>query len=131
MQKSTAKADNCARNLKDVLSLRGFTVAESKDASWPKLTLNTAEMSIKIEAADMVSPDIFGNSIKAFAPHFVVVAVDENAADSYIKLTKVLVEVAKLGMKVIIKTSATNLAAAEASAGTEVVYDILWPVHGA
>lgn len=131
MQKSTAKAESCARNLKDVLSLRGFSVAESKVSGWPKLTLNTAEMSIKIESVDMISKDVFGNDLKAFAPHFVVVAIDENAADSHVKLTKVLVEVAKLGMKVIVKTSAVDLADAEAADGTEVVYDILWPVHGA
>lgn len=129
MIKSTAKADSVARELKDKLALRGFSVAESKVNGWPKLTID-AVASIKIEAVDMVSKDIFGNDLKAFAPHKVDVAIKSDEVAAIATTAKIMQEVAKLGMKVVIKSNAV-LATAEASDGEEIIADVIWPSFGA
>jgi len=131
MAKSTAKAEAWARDLKDRLEFRGYTVTESKDAEgWPKLTINTNEASIRMEQADAVSKDIFGNDNKAFAPHFVDFASRDDAMTTA-KATEITTEIAKTGAeKLYVKTDATSLATAEAAAGTEVRFDIRWPTKG-
>jgi len=131
MAKSTAKAEALARDLKERLERRGFAAAESKDAQgWPKLTLNTDEASIRIEAEDAVSKDIFGNDNKAFAPHFLDYASRDDAMDT-LKNAQILTEVVKMGVsKMIVKTHATVLATAEAAAGDAVEFDDRWPTKG-
>lgn len=132
MAKSTAKAESLLRDLKDRLELRGYSVAESKDGNgWPKLTLNTNEASIRMEAADAVSKDIFGNSLQAFAPHFMDFASRDDAASIALKRAEIMAEVVKTGIeKVVFKTHATVLATAEAAAGDEIVFDVRWPTKG-
>ena len=129
--KSTAKAEALLRDLKDRLEFRGFEVAESKDAQgWPKLTLNTNEASIRMEVADAVSKDVFGNDLKAFAPHAIEVASRADAID-VVAHSKILLEVVKMGTeKTIIKTDASDLAAAEATAGEAIGFDVTWPTKG-
>lgn len=131
MAKSTAKAEALSRDLKDRLEQRGFTVAESKDGNgWPKLTLNTNEASLRIEAADAVSKDVFGNDLKAFAPHSIDFASRDDAMTS-LKVAQILQEVGKMGIdKTIVKTHADTLATAEAAAGTVIVWDQRWPTKG-
>ena len=131
MAKSTAKAESLARDLKDRLEFRGFTVAESKDSNgWPKLTLNTDEASIRIEAEDAISKDVFGNDLVAFAPHFLDYASRNDAMDT-LKNTKIQSELIKMGVnKQIVKTHASVLATAEAAAGDAVEFDIRWPNKG-
>jgi len=126
--KSTAKAENLMRDLKDRLVQRGFSVSESKDGNgWPKLTLGT-DASIRIESADAVSKDIFGNSLVAFAPHFLeLAAIDAMTKQNF---AKVLVEVAKMGVDKNIVKSGANLAAAEAAAGEAIIFDMRWPTKG-
>lgn len=129
--KSTAKAEAILRDLKDRLELRGFTVTESKDSEgWPKLTLNTNEASIRVEADDAVSKDVFGNDLKAFAPHRLDFASRDDAMDTA-KATKITIETAKCGVnKTVVKTHATDLATAEAAAGEEITFDTTWPTKG-
>jgi len=131
MTKSTAKAEALSRDLKERLERRGFTAAESKDAQgWPKLTLNTNEASLRIEAEDAVSKDVFGNALVAFAPHKVEFASRDDAMDS-LKASKILLEVIKMGIeKTIVKTDATSLATAEAAAGEALTFDQSWPTKG-
>ena len=129
--KSTAKAEAIARDLKEKLEFRGFSIAESKDANgWPKLTLNTNEASIRFEAEDAVSKDVFGNDLVAFAPHKVEFA-SRNDAMSTLIVSKIMTELIKIGTnKAVVKTHATVLATAEAAAGDEVQFDIQWPGKG-
>ena len=132
MAKSTAKAEALARDMKDRLEFRGFTVAESKDSEgFPKLTLNTDESSIQFEDRDAVSKDIFGNDLRAFAPHSVKWSSREDAV-GLLEATQILTEIQKTGMeKVKVHTDATTLATAEgAAADGEVIFDIRWPTKG-
>ena len=131
MAKSLAKADALSRNLKERLQFRGFAVSESRDANgWPKLTLNSNEASLVIIGADAVSKDIFGNDLVAFAPHRIEFASRDDAMSS-LKVSQIQLEVIKMGVeKEVIKTHATVLASAEASAGTAMVFDVQWPTKG-
>ena len=132
MAKSISKADALQRDLKERLEFRGFSVSESRDSEgWKKLTINTDEASIRIEAEDMVSTDIFGNPNVAFAPHFMDFSSRDDAM-STAKVSKILVEVYKMGVsKTNIKTHATVLATAEAAAPSEVIeYDVQWRTKG-
>ena len=116
-----------ARDLKERLERRGFACAESKDANgWPKLTLNTNEASIRIEAADAVSKDVFGNDNKAFAPHNLDFASRNDAMDS-LTVSKIMQELVKMGTDIIVKTHADTLATAEAAAGEKLIFDDRWP----
>ena len=128
MAKSTAKAESLLRDLKDRLEERGFSVSESKDAQgWPKLTLGT-DASVRMEAADAVSKDVFGNDNKAFAPHTLeLAAIDAMSKAEY---SKVLIEVSKMGVDKNIVKSGANLVTAEAAAGDEIIFDIRWPTKG-
>jgi hypothetical protein len=132
MAKSTAKAESLLRDLKDRLELRGFAIAESKDSEgWPKLTLNTDEASIRMEAVDMVSKDVFGNDNVAFAPHFIDFASRDNMATATVSRAEIMIELAKTGIdKTIVKTHATVLATAEAAVGDAIVADVRWPTKG-
>jgi len=131
MAKSTAKSESLLRDLKDRLELRGYSVSESKDANgWPKLNINSDEASIRMESEDAVSKDIFGNDLKAFAPHFIDFASRADAI-GVLQAAEIMTELAKTGIeKVIVKTHATVLATAEAAAGDEVIYDVRWPTKG-
>ncbi len=132
MAKSTAKAESLIRDLKDRLELRGYTVAESKDSEgWPKLTLNTDEASVRMEAVDAVSKDIFGNDNVAFAPHFIDFASRDDASGITVSRAEIMTELAKTGIdKVIIKTHADTLATAEAADGDAIIFDVRWPTKG-
>jgi hypothetical protein len=132
MAKSIAKADALQRDLKERLEQRGFLVSESRDAEgWKKLSLNTNEASIRIEAEDMVSKDIFGNDNVAFAPHFLDFSSRDDAMDSA-KVAKILIEVYKMGVsKTHIRTHATSLASAEAAAPSDSLeFDEIWKTKG-
>lgn len=131
MAKSTAKAEALSRDLKERLERRGFTVAESKDANgWPKLTLNTDEASIRIEAQDAISKDVFGNDLVAFAPHQLEYASRDDAMDTLTN-AQILNEVIKMGVsKLVVKTHADTLATAEAATGTAIEFNDRWPTKG-
>lgn len=127
---STAVSEAQARNLKEKLERRGFTVSESKTSEgYAKLTLNTDEASIVIEQKDAISKDIFGNDLKAFTPHTLTFASRDDAMSSLV-VSKIMIELAKVGMEIVVKTHATVLATAEAATGTVLDFDTLWPVMG-
>jgi hypothetical protein len=128
--KSIAKADAWLRDLKERLVLRGFSCADSRDVNgWPKLTLNTDEASIRIEANDAISKDVFGNALVAFTPHKLYFA-SRNDAMSTLVVSKLMSEIVKLGIKMVVQTHATVLATAEAAAGDEVIVDVQWSAAG-
>lgn len=130
MAKSTAKAEALARELKERLEFRGFAVAESKDSEgFPKLTLNTDEASILIEQQDAVSKDIFGKDLLAFTPHKLSFASRDDAM-SALKVSKIMAEVGKIGIAVVVKTHPTVLATAEGVDGEKIEFDVRWATKG-
>ena len=110
---STAKSEAVARDLKEVLEKRGFSVVESQLAKGKKLAID-ADMSIRIESKDAVSKDIFGNDLDSFTPHEVKFAID-NAVATHSEVAKVMIELAKFGFALKIGEGA-NLGAAETAA---------------
>lgn len=128
MAKSTAKAEALMRDLKERLVARGFSAVESKDAEgFPKITLGS-EAEISIVGVDGVSKDVFGNDNYSFAPHKVIFLSAD--ANTKVSVCKILNEVIKMGIdKLVVKTGA-DLAAAEAAAGDEIVFDYRWPTKG-
>ena len=129
MAKSYAKAEAMARDLKDRLEFRGFSVAEAKNAGgWPRLEIDTDQASVEIEGTDAVSKDVFGNALTSFAPHKAQLAKADAQSDQ--DFAKISLELAKTGIdKTTVKNGAT-LAAAEASAGEEISADVRWPTKG-
>jgi Holliday junction resolvase len=127
---SKAKSQAMARDLKSSLEKRGFSVVQSDLAKGTKLAIDSS-MSIKIEAKDAVSKDIFGNSLDSFAPHEVKFAID-NAVATHTEVAKVMMELAKQGVALKIGEAAT-LAAAEtaADAAEEQRHNMMWPTKGA
>ena len=127
---SKAKSQAMARELKSSLEKRGFSVVQSDLAKGTKLAIDSS-MSIKIEAKDAVSKDIFGNSLDAFTPHEVKLAID-NAVATHTEVAKVMMELAKQGVALKIGEGAT-LAAAETAADSaeEQRHNMMWPTKGA
>jgi len=125
--KSTAKSAAWMRDLKDKLVLRGLSVVESLDNGWSELTINTDQAYIKIEAVDAVSKNILGMDLKAATPHELVFAIDE--AINLVVLSKLYVEISKLGIAILFKSGAT-LALAKAAVGEEIMYDVRFPTKG-
>jgi len=129
MAKSTAKSEAVARDLKDRLEQRGFTVAESKtNDGWARLVIGANEASIEIEAVDAVSKDVFGNANVAFAPHEARLALIDAMSKS--DAATIEQELAKAAIDKTILKEGANLAAAEADPGTEIVWDVRWPTKG-
>ena len=127
---STAKAESVARDLKEVLEKRGFSVEESIEAKGRKLTIDTDKMSIRFEAKDAVSKDIFGNDNDAFTPHECKLAIDDAATST--EVAKVMLDLAKFGFGLKIGEGAT-LGAAETAAddAEELAHNVHWPTKGA
>lgn len=127
---SKAKSQAMARDLKSALEKRGFSVVESDLAKGTKLAID-ADMSIRIEAKDAVSKDIFGNALDSFAPHEVKLAID-NAVATHTDVAKVMMELAKHGVALKIGEDATlNDAEAAADAAEEQRHNVAWPTKGA
>lgn len=147
--KSTAKAQAQARELKEKLALRlkGSAsidqVRQANDANgWPILFCSNggAEaagdevIALRIKAQDAVSKDIFGNSLTAFSPHAIELAY-EAGEPSLLNLALVMVEVAKIGMKLEIKVIPALTAVSEASMNAAAPaasheYEVQWPSKG-
>ena len=127
---SKAKSQAVARDLKEVLEKRGFSVAESDTAKGKKLVIDSC-ISVRIEAKDAVSKDIFGNAVDAFTPHEVKLAVD-NAVATHSQVAKVMIDLAKQGFGLKIGEAAT-LADAETAADSaaEERHNIMFPTKGA
>ena len=127
---STAKSEAVARDLKESLEKRGFAVVESALAKGRKLAIDS-DMSIRIEAKDAVSKDIFGNAVDAFTPHEVKFAID-SAVATHSEVAKVMLELGKIGFALKIGEDAT-LAAAETAADSAEAeqHNVAWPTKGA
>jgi hypothetical protein len=128
---SKAKAEASARSLKESLEKRGFSVVESNLPKGKKLTINTDQASIRIEAQDAVSKDIFGNDLDAFTPHDAKLAIN-NATASHSDIAKIMIDLAKIGFDLKIADDAT-LGAAETAADSAEANrnNIMWPTKGA
>lgn len=127
---STAKSEAVARDLKQSLEKRGFTVVESALAKGRKLAID-ADISIRIEAQDAVSKDIFGNSLDSFTPHDVKLAID-NVVATHTDVAKVMVELGKIGFAIKIGEGATLGAAETAADSAEAQsHNVNWPTKGA
>jgi hypothetical protein len=127
---SKAKSQAMAREMKSALEKRGFSVVESDLAKGKKLVLDAC-ISIRIEAKDAVSKDIFGNPVDAFAPHEVKLAIDNDLA-THSQVAKAMMELGKQGVGLKIG-EADTLAAAETAADSaeEQRYNVMWPTKGA
>ena len=127
---STAKAEAVARDLKQALEKRGFSVVESQLAKGKKLAID-ADMSIRIEAKDAVSKDVFGNDLDAFTPHEVKFAID-SAVATHSEVAKVMIDLGKIGFALKIGEAATLGAAETASdSAEESRHNQSWPTKGA
>jgi hypothetical protein len=150
---SLAKAQATMRDLKERLEKRVSgsasidTVEASKDASgWPMLflsdggvkTAGNPVIALRLQAQDAVSKDVFGNALVSFGPHSMEVAYELDGTEgepSRRDIIKVMVEVAKLGHKMVVKEIADATAVSEASmdataAADSLEFDTQWPSKG-
>lgn len=129
---STAKSEAVARDLKEALEKRGFAVEESQLAKGRKLSIDSDKMTIRIEAKDAVSKDVFGNDLDAFTPHEVKFAIDSTGGASHVEVAKVMIDLGKQGFALKIGEGA-DIAAAEAAADAaeEERHAAQWPTKGA
>jgi len=128
---STAKAEAVARNLKEALEKRGFSVVESKTAKGRALSIDSDKMTIRMDAKDAVSKDIFGNDNDAFSPHEVKLAIDDATA-SLSEVAKVMMDLGKQGFALKIGEGTGKVAAeAAADAAEELAHNVHWPTKGA
>lgn len=151
--KSTAKAEAWMRDLKERLEFRiqGSstidTVREAKDSNgWPVLflsdggveTAGNPVIGLRIQAADAVSKNVFGEDLLAFTPHELELAYELDVTEgepSRKDLIKVMLEASKLGLKLIVKeiadgtaVTAANMTAAAVAASHEA--EVVWPTKG-
>jgi hypothetical protein len=127
---STAKSQAVSRDLKELLEKRGFAVVESMISKGMKLAIDSDAMSIRIQAQDAVSKDIFGNALDAFTPHDVKLAIKDNT--DQVKVAVLMMELSKIGFDLKIAAGA-DIAAAEAAADAAEAQrnNIHWPKKGA
>ncbi len=149
-----AKAEALIRQLAEDLTLRTAgsaagrvdRVREAKDSEGnPFLVLsdNGNEAAgqpvifIRIKQIDAVSKDIFGNDLKAYAPHICELAYERDTTEaepSRLDLIMVMFELAKLGIKINVKEIADGTAVTPASVdadAAEMELDWLrWPTKG-
>lgn len=129
---STAKSQAVARELKESLEKRGFSVVESDLAKGKKLSVDSDKMTVRIEAKDAVSKDVFGNDLDAFTPHVCKLAIDSDAGATHSEVAKLMIDLGKVGLALKIGEGA-DIAAAEAAADAaeEQRYNVAWPTKGA
>lgn len=152
--KNLAKAEALVRQLAEDLALRtkgaaaGLvdTVREAKDSEgYPYLLLsdNGTEAAgnpvifIRIKQIDAISKDIFGNDLKAYAPHICELAYEldtTEAEPSRLDIAMVMFELAKLGVKIEVKEiadgTAVTPAAVDADAASLELDWLRWPTKG-
>ena len=127
--KSTAKSILWTQELKAKLGFRGLTVVESRNSEgYGRLVLETDKASVEIIAEDAVSKDVFGQSLVAFAPHYVKLAFDSDI--NAVVYAKIMLEVGKLGIKINLHTDTTLALAEAAAASASLEADILNPAKG-
>lgn len=151
----SAKAQALFRDLGDKLKVRLAansaninTVRPANDANgWPMLFLshnaNEAEgqpvIVLRLQGVDAVSKDVFGNSLDAYAPHFMEVAYELTATSNkaFPKIEDVMIvewEAFKLGSRTQLKEIANGTAVTEASMNAASASidldDLYWPTKG-
>lgn len=127
---SKAKSQAVARELKSALEKRKLSVVESDTAKGKKLVIESC-VSIRIEAKDAVSKDIFGNALDSFAPHEVKLAIN-NAVATHSQVAVIMMELAKQGFSIKIGEDATLVdAEAAADAANEERHNVMHPTKGA
>ena len=128
---STAKSEAVARDLKDALEKRGFSVEESAISKGRKLSIDSDKMTIRIQAQDAVSKDVFGNDLDAFTPHDVKFAITSDQA-SHSEVAKVMMDLGKIGFALKIgEDVAAGDPEAAADAAEESRHLAQWPTRGA
>lgn len=151
---SPAKAQAIMRDLADRLSKRlaansGINTArQANDANgWPMLILsaagNEAEgqpvVALRIKGIPMVSVDVFGNPLTAYAPHTMEIAYELSATSNkalptLADVTTITYEAFKAGTQILLEQIANGTAVTEASmnAATPSVQldDLYWPNKG-
>ena len=125
---STSVAESKIKGLKERLEQRGRVCVQSVDAGWPKLTIDS-EASIKIDASSVSTKDIIGNADAPYSAHNASLAVKLDTC-SQADVAVIMLELAKIGLKITYKEHATVLATAEAAAGTVLQFDVTWPSAG-
>lgn len=152
--KNIAKADALLRTLAEDLQLRiqgaaagrVDTVREAKDAAgYPVLVLSDGGTEtagnpvifIRVKQIDMVSKDVFGNDLFAYAPHVAELAYEldgTEAEPSRLDVALVMFELAKLGVKIQIKeiadTTAVTATSVDAAAVAQELDWLRWPTKG-
>src|SRR5690606_24362463 len=125
-----SKSESWARDLKEKLQFRGFTVVQSSGTNgYPKLTLGSAAQSIEFFQEDAISKDIFGSDLLALSPHGVNFASRVDGTTT-LEASKIMLELSKLGVAITVKSHADTLATAEAAVGDKLSMDIRWPTKG-
>lgn len=146
---SKAKAQATMRDLEDELKIRLAgsstidTVRATTDAAgWPCLILSDGGtetagnpvIGLRMVADDAVSKDIFGNAIKAAAPHTIDLAYELDATNpepSGLDLALVTAVVAKKSIKMALKALSDGTAVTPANmvskAADKVVDSLLFP----
>jgi len=152
--KNLAKAEALIRQLAEDLAVRTAGAAsgrvdrvrEAKDSEgYPYLVLsdNGTETAgnpvifIRIKQIDAVSKDIFGNDLKAYAPHICELAYEldgTEAEPSRLDIAMVMFELAKLGVKIEVKeiadATAVTPANVDADAASLELDWLRWPTKG-
>lgn len=157
MIKNTAKAEALIRDLKDKLEKRVQanaavagrldTVREARDsAGYPLLVLSNAAneaagqpvIFIRIKQEDAVSKDVFGNDMKAYAPHACELAYELDGTEgepARRDIILVMNELAMIGIKIQVKevadATAVTVANVDATAVAEEFDSLYWPQKGA
>lgn len=151
--KSTAKAQAQVRVLKERLDFRlsgSSTINTSRQANdvdgWPMLFLSVGGteaatnpvIAIRIKAENAISKDVFGGDLIAFTPHDLELAYElksGGAQPAASDLVKVMAEIGKIGMKILVKEIVAATAVTEASMNAAAVAvalesEVTWPTKG-
>lgn len=150
---SQAKAQATFRDLADRLSKRFAgsstidTVRVTNDsAGWPMIILSDAAneaagqpvIALRMRGIDMVSKDVFGNALTAYAPHKIEVSWELTAANNPIPadadIFVATIEASKPGVCMQLKELANGTAATaanmDAATASVEVEDLYWPTKG-
>lgn len=150
---SFAKANAILRDMSDKLAKRLAnsstinTVAQSQDANgWPMiicshnatLTAGNPVVEIRVQSVDAVSKDIFGNSMKAYAPHTLEIAYELDAngkpTPAASDIMTISFEAIKTGIKIQLKeiahATAVTATAMDAASPVAEIEELYWPTKG-
>jgi hypothetical protein len=151
---SFAKANAILRDVADKLTLRFpasasaiNTVRQTVDsAGWPMIILSHAAdetashavIALRMKAVDMISKDIFGNALTAYAPHALEIAFELDAngkptpaeSDLMIANFEAIKTGVKIQLKQIVHATAVSATSMDAASVAVEVEDLYWPTKG-